>query len=253
MKLDIRALKAGLEAKIKRRIGEFFLPSEQQLLLKKLFLPVEQDQLSAAQALGKMPDVNLLCLLQFYLQDSFLDDLFASLAGGEFRRNLAERNAIKFHSRLAAAIMLSDRQFFDYVLQEIGSPAVPVEERCDLICVAGAVFEAFGADLRTPSGAAETGGAGFLGLRPAGARAPGGAAERGSGGSSGATAVSQQAGLGFVRALVGVLGNEKERDEVKAACALSLKKALSNPNISTNLGPQLAASAFSSLAPYKDI
>ena len=97
MGLNLGSLKKSVISKIKRKIGEFLLPPEQQSLLRRLFSSSEQDQLDAACSLGKIPDVNLLCLLQFYLQDSFLDELLAGLPGREFRMELAEKKAIKFY------------------------------------------------------------------------------------------------------------------------------------------------------------
>jgi hypothetical protein len=68
MGLDLANLKKSVIYRIKRKIGEFALPPEQQRLIRNLFSSSEQDQLDAASKLGRTPDVQVLCLLQFYLQ-----------------------------------------------------------------------------------------------------------------------------------------------------------------------------------------
>lgn len=218
MGLDLKNLKTSIISKIRRKIGEFFLPPEQQRLIRKLFAPSEQDQLDAASALGKMPDVQLLSLLQYYLQDGFLDELLASLPGREFRLDLAEKKTIKFYSRMAASIMLSDLNFFSYVMQMISSPAVEAEERCDLICVMGSVFETFGPDAQV----------------------------RGAG-------ITEKSCESFVKSVSGVMACREEQEEVKAACAIALKKTMGNPNISIQLDPGLAKGAFEQLASYNGL
>ena len=212
--MNLGSLKKSVISKIKRKIGEFLLPPEQQSLLRRLFSSSEQDQLDAACSLGKIPDVNLLCLLQFYLQDSFLDELLAGLPGREFRMELAEKKAIKFYSRMAASMMLSEGAFFSYVLQVIRSPAVEAEERCDLACAVGSVFESFGPEAEAQQ------------------------------------AVGENSGGEFVRALMGIIASPEEKEEVRAACAIALKKAVCNPEIGRALGPQLAKSALEQLEPF---
>ena len=138
----------------------------------------------------------------------------SSLPGGEFQTDMAGKKARKFYSLMAASGMLSDRAFFDYVVQMMGSISVPLEERCDLICVLGEVFAQFGSDMRSGEGAE----------------------------------VSEKSGIDFVSALLEIIGRPNEKQEVKAACAIALKKALSNPAISTELPPETAKSAFARLA-----
>ncbi|MCX6772447.1 MAG: hypothetical protein NTV88_01605 [Candidatus Micrarchaeota archaeon] len=210
MGLDLKGLKNSLEAKVKWHIGEFLLPKEQRILLKNLFSSSEKEQLEAATALGKIPDLQLLCLLQFYMQDNFLNELLGSLPGDEFQREVAGKKAIKFYSLLAASSMLSERSFFDYVVQMMGSGAVPTEQRCDLICIMGSVFEAFGANS----------------------------------GSKEAVEISEQCGEEFVKMLLDMVGIADEKPEVKSACFVGLKKVLSNPNVSLLLDPEISKAAF---------
>lgn len=210
MRLDLKSLKSSVISRVRRKIGEFLLPSGQQKLIRQLFSPSEQDQMAAAAGLGRNPDVQTLCLLQFYLQDSFLDELLGSLPGREFLGGLAEKRSIRFHSRLAASLMLSDRPFFSYVLQEIGSPAMDAEERCDLACAVGEVFGAFGQEAKLGDGACEE----------------------------------------FISALLAVLSSPEEQEEMKVAAAMALKKAVGNPMVLASLLPQTQQSALSSLAVF---
>ncbi|VVB99579.1 Uncharacterised protein [uncultured archaeon] len=219
MAISFKSLKTSIISKVKRKLGEFMLPKEKQALIKKLFAPSKEDQLEAATELGKSPDMEILSLLHFYLQDSFLEELMGSLPGGEFKLDLAEKKAIKFYSLMAAAFMLSDRPFFSYVMQAISSRNEPTEERCDLIYITGSVYEAFGMELHSKEGAL----------------------------------ASEESGQAYVNALVAILKEENEPEEVKVASALSLKKALSNPNISTALPVPLAKEAFAQLSTYRDV
>ena len=216
MGLDFSNLKKSVISKIKRKIGEFALPPEQQGLIRRLFSRTEQDQLDAACSLGKAPDAQVLCLLQFYLQDSFLDDLIAGLPGREFRLDLAEKKAIKFYARMAASMMLSDSQFFSYVLQMICSKAVEAEERCDLVSVVGAVFETFGEETKD-------------------------------------TGLGQGAWVEYAWATLAVMASPEEQEEVKVACAMALKKTLRNPNINADAEPNLAKAASERLAAYGEV
>ena len=215
----MKSLKTSMEAKIKWRIGEFLLPKEQRALLKKLFSSSEKEQLEAATALGKIPDLQILCLLQFYMQDNFLNELLGSLPGDEFQREVAGKKAIKFYSLLAASTMLSERSFFDYVVQMMGSPAVPLEQRCDLICIMGSVFEAFGVS-PIPKEAAE---------------------------------LSEQWGEEFIKMLLDMVGIQDEKAEVKSACFVAMKKVLSNPNVSLLLDQEISKAAFWQVASHDSV
>ena len=158
--------------------------------------------------------MQVLCLLQFYIQDSFLDEVVAGLPGREFRMDLAGKKTIKFYSRMAASIMLADQAFFNYVLQVIGSRSMEAEERCDLASVMGTVFETFGQE-------------------------------------AGDKGISRGAWAEFAWALLAVMASPEEQEEMKVSCAAALRRALRNPDISVDIDPELAKAASAQLSAYE--
>ena len=219
MAIDLKSLKISLASKVRRLAGEITLPSDKRQLLRDLFSADERRQTEAAVEIGKTLDVRLLAMMQFYLQDDFLDELMLHFSGKEYHYEFAQKRMIKFYSLMAASNMLMDAQFFDSVVAAIRDPSEGPEERCDLICMMGSVFEEFGRDIH----------------------------------SRDAAFVSQKIGNLFVRALLELLGAQAEPDEVKVASAMSLKKTVQNPSISTGLDAQLAKEVFGKLQEYGEV
>ncbi len=217
--LDLRNLKMTLVSKVKKLTGEITMTSEQKQLIRDLFSSDEKSQMEAAMAIGKSRDVRILAMLQFYLQDDFLDELLAHYGGKEFHFRFAQKKMIKFYSLVAASNMLLEGEFFGGVVSEIANPSESTEERSDIIFMMGAVFESFGRDLHARE----------------------------------ATFVSEKIGGQFVKTLVSLLSSESEPDEVRVASAIALHKTIFNPNISTNLDPALAKEVFSLLKAYGDV
>lgn len=219
MAIDLKSLKISLASKVRRLAGELTLPGDKRQLIRDLFSADERKQTEAAVEIGKTGDVRLLAMMQFYLQDDFLDELLLHFSGKGYHYEFAQKRMIKFYSLMAASNMLMDAQFFDSVVAAIRNSAEGPEERCDLIYMMGSVFEEFGHEIH----------------------------------SRDAAFVSQKIGNLFVRALLELLSMQAESEEVKVASAMSLKKTIQNPSISTDLDPQLAKAVFGKLQEYGDV
>ena len=217
--LDLHNLKISLASKVKKLTGELTMTSEQKQMLKELFSSEESNQMDAAMRISKSHDIRLLAMLQFYMQDDFLDEVLKHFGGKEFHYKFAQKKMIKFYSLVAASNMLSDVNFFESVVSTISNPTESKEERCDLAYMMGEVFESFGRDIHARE----------------------------------ATYISERIGKQFVRTLLTLLSSEGEPDEVRVASVLALHKTIFNPNISTNLEPELAKEVFARLKEYGDV
>ena len=219
MGLDLSKIKMHVVSKLRKLTGELSLTDKQKQLLRELFSADEPRQMEAAMAIGKEADLQLLCMLQFYMQDDFLDEFMLHLAGKEFRYEFAQKKMVKFYSLVAASNMLSEGMFFETVVGAIRSSGEPVQDRCDMICMMGAVFEAFGKDIH----------------------------------SRDAAFASEKIGGMFVRSLLSILDDESESPEINVASAMALKKTVQNPSISTAFAPDLTAQVFGKLQQYADV
>jgi len=216
--LDLKGLKVSLSSGLRKLTGELMLNSEQKKMLRDLFSEDEQSQMEAAVSLGKSRDMRLLAMLQFYMQDDFLDELLAHIGGAEFHYRFAQKGMIKFYSVAAASNMLSDPQFFESVLSAVMNPSESVEERCDILSVLGCVFEKLGSEAHMRD----------------------------------AAYVSERVGWQFVKSALSLLSSDKS-EEVRVACAMALSKAVTNPSIRTNLDPGLAKQSFDVLKAYGEV
>ena len=219
MGFDLSALKITLASKVRRLSGEFALTREQEQLLRDLFSPEPGKPASAALALGKERDVQLLSLLFFSAQGSFIDELMLRFRGREFHYQFAQKKLLRACSLSAACSMLMDGGFFDTVVGTIQSQANPAEERCDLIYMVGSMLEEFGREMR----------------------------------SRDAAFASEHVGGSFVRALLGLMASGHEPEEIKVASAMALKKTIQNPSISTEFGPALTSEVLARLQEYRDV
>jgi len=219
MGLDLRKIKIELVGKIRRLTSELTLRDDQKQILRDLFSSDEARQMNAAMAIGKSSDIRLLCMMQFYLHDDFLDEFLAHVGGKEMRYEIAQKKMIKFYSLVAASSMLSNDPFYRGVMGVIQSGAEPAEERCDLIYMLGLVFESFGQEIH----------------------------------SRDAAFVSDKVGGLFVGTLLGILESASEADEIKVASAMALRKTIQNPSISTAFTPQLTQQVFGKLKEYSEV
>jgi len=219
VKLDLSKIKARVVSKLRRLTGELTLSDGQKQMLRDLFSSDEQRQMEAAIAIGKEADLQLLCMLQFYMQDDFLDEFMLHLGGKEFRYEFAQKKMVKFYSLVAASNMLSEGLFFETVVGAIKSSGEPVQDRCDMIYMMGSVFEAFGKDIHARE----------------------------------AAFTSEKIGGMFVGTLLSILDSAGEPEEVKVASAMALKKTVQNPTISTVFAPELTKQVFGKLQQYGDV
>ncbi|MEM4633555.1 MAG: hypothetical protein QW275_00170 [Candidatus Anstonellaceae archaeon] len=219
MGIDLSKLKAKITANLRRITGEFSLSDKQKQLLRAIVSSDEQKQMEAAIEIGKEPDLQLLCMLHFYMQEDFLDDFMMRVAGKEFRYEFAQKKMIKFYSLVAVSNMLSHGLFFETVVGAIRSKGESVEERCDIIYMMGEVFNAFGKDIHSRE----------------------------------ASFTSEKIGGLFVQSLLSILQDASEPAEVKVASAIALKKTVENPSIRTCLPKNLALEVFENLKQYSDI
>lgn len=219
MGLDLGKLKSSVISKVRRLTGEMFLSPQQKQMLRDLFCMDENKQMAAASEIGKSGDIQLLCIMQFYVQDDFLDELLTFARGRELHYQLAQKRMIKFYALVASSNMLSNQPFYEGVVGTIKSPHEPVQERCDLIYMLGSVFESFGQEIHSRE----------------------------------AAFISEKIGGMFIGTLLSVLASEQENETVKVASAMALKKTIANPSISTELAPDLAGQVFGRLAEYKEV
>jgi|GEM_PF-1375313 len=218
MDLSLSKLRGKVIAKVKRLTGELLLTSAQKEMLRDLFSSDERRQMEAAIAIGKSDDIRMLCMLQFYQQDDFVDELLLHFKGRESHFDFAQKRMVRFYSLVAVSNMLSHGDFFQTVVGTVKNKSSPLEERCDIMCVVGQVFEQFGGDIHARE----------------------------------AEFTSQKIGGMYVVAMLGILGSQDEPKEAKVASAISLNKTVQNPSIRVSLEPALAQQAFAALSQYGD-
>ncbi|MCX8197807.1 MAG: hypothetical protein N3F07_01245 [Candidatus Micrarchaeota archaeon] len=219
MGIDLSKLKARIISKLRKLTGELSLSDRQKQLLKDLLSPDEPKQMEAAIELGKEADLQLFCMLHFYMQDDFLDDFMMRISGREFRYEFAQKKMVKFYSLVAASNMLSQGAFFEALVGAIKSKGEPLQERCDIIYMMGKVFEAFGKDIHARESAF----------------------------------TSEKIGGLFIQSLLGILGDPSEPTEIKIASAMALSNTVQNPSIRTDLPQNLASEVFGKLQQYSDV
>ena len=219
MGFGLSALKITLGSKIRRLSGEFAFTREQEQMLRDLFSAEQGKPASAALALGKERDVQLLSLLFFSTQGGFIDELMLRFRGREFRYQFAQKKLLHACSLSAACSMLMDGGFFDTVVGTIQSPANLPEERCDLIFLMGSMLGEFGGEMQ----------------------------------SRDAAFASEHVGGSFVRSLLGLMASSREPEEIKVASAMALKKTMQNPAISAAFAPPLASEVLARLQEYRDV
>ena len=219
MGISISQLRGKVISRVKMLTGELMLTPEQKKLLRGLFSPDERMQMDAAIAIGKSDDIRLLCMLQFYQQDDFLDELLQHFSGKGFGAGFAQKSMVRFYSLVAASNMLSHGNFFDTLVSAVQDGHQPLEERCDIMCMMGSVFEQFGQDIHSRE----------------------------------AAFTSEEIGGKYIVALLSILQSEAEPQEAKVASAMSLGRTVQNPSIRTSLQPTVAQQAFEALKEYSDI
>jgi len=219
MGISISQLRGKVISRVKRLTGELLLTPEQKSLLRGLFSPDERAQMDAAIAIGKSDDIRLLCMLQFYQQDDFLEELLLHFSSRDFNREFAQKSMVRFYSLVAASNMLSHGNFFDTLVSTVQDGHQPLEERCDIMCMMGSVFEQFGQDIHSRE----------------------------------AAFTSEEIGGKYIVSLISIIQSDSEPEEAKAASAISLGKTMQNPSIRTSLQPTVAQQAFEALKEYPDI
>ena len=219
MAISLTQLKGKVLAKVRMLTGELFLTAGEKEMLRGLFSRDERRQMDSAISIGKSDDIRMLCMMHFYQQDDFLDELMLHLRGREFRFEFAQKQSVRFYSLVAASNMLSHGNFFDTLVSAVQSRREPLEERCDIMGVVGSVFEQFGQDIHSREAAFSSG----------------------------------EIGGKYIAALLSIMGSEAEPEEAKVASAISLGKTVQNPSIRTALEPSVAKQAFDALSQYADV
>ncbi len=218
MAFKLSDLKGRIISKVRMLTGELFLAPAEKQLLRELFVADERRQMEAAIGIGKTGDIRLLCMLQFYMRDDFLDEIMLHIRGRDFHYEFAQKKMVRFYSLLAASNMLSNEGFFETLVGAVQSRGEPLEERCDIMYVIGSVFEQFGYDIHSREEAF----------------------------------TSEKIGGMYISSLLSILNSGEEPEEAKLASAISLGKTVQNPAIRLALAPAVAKEAFEALSKYPD-
>lgn len=219
MGFKLSDLKGKIVSKVRMLTGELMLSQNEKQLLRELFCADERKQMDAAVAIGKSCDIRLLCMLQFYMHDDFLDEIMLHLRGRDFHYEFAQKKMVRFYSLVAASNMLSQEGFFETLVGTLQSRREPLEERCDIMYVVGSVFEQFGYDIHSREEAF----------------------------------TSEKIGGMYVTTLISIMGAKDEPEEAKVASAISLGKTVQNPAIRMALDATIAKEAFEAIAKYPEV